>query len=205
MIKWIAENYTWAFSGLLVPLIYLAVNHMKKPTTSSSPIINNQSTPNIIIENNQYNSAEPHLGEREAVVSTAAPRSEKEVKDQTRILFIDDDTRFKVVKILKSWGWVHTTSVKDISSLTENTVTNADILFIDIQGVGVQMGFKDEGLGLANAIKDRYPEKKVVIYSAEPKGERFHKALRKADGSLEKNADPYEFEQIVNDLTGLSQ
>jgi hypothetical protein len=83
-------------------------------------------------------------------------------------------------------------------------VAEADIFFVDIQGVGVRLGFKDEGLGLAGALKDKYPEKKLVIYSAEPRGERFHTAFRKADGALEKNADPYEFQQLVEEFAGIS-
>ena len=63
------------------------------------------------------------------------------------------------------------------------------------------MGFNDEGLGLALAIKDKYPEKKVIIYSAETNGDRFHEALRKADSFLPKNADPYEFQRIVEEFT----
>ena len=68
------------------------------------------------------------------------------------------------------------------------------------------MGFHDEGLGLALAIKQKYPKKKVVIYSAETQGDRFHKALREADSFLAKNADPYEFQRLVEEFTigGLS-
>lgn len=63
------------------------------------------------------------------------------------------------------------------------------------------MGFSDEGLGLALAIKKKYPSKKVIIYSAETNGDRFHEALRKADSFLAKNADPYEFQRIVEEFT----
>lgn len=82
-------------------------------------------------------------------------------------------------------------------------MADADIFFVDIQGVGLKLGFRDEGLGLALALKEKYPDKKLVIYSAEPRGERFHKALKKADETLEKNADPYQFQQLVENFTGL--
>jgi len=85
--------------------------------------------------------------------------------------------------------------------LDDRDVVEADILFIDVQGVGVSMGFSDEGLGLALAIKEKYKEKKVIIYSAETEGDRFHEALRKADSFLAKNADPYQFQRLVEEFT----
>ena len=120
--------------------------------------------------------------------------------------FIDDDMRFKVTKILIRSGWVHTKLIKDCETLDEQDIIKASILFIDVQGVGLAMGFHDEGLGLALAIKQKYPKKKVVIYSAETQGDRFHKALREADSFLAKNADPYEFQRLVEEFTigGLS-
>lgn len=49
-------------------------------------------------------------------------------------------------------------------------------------------------------LKNKYPQKKVVIYSAETKGERFHDALRVADSFLAKDAEPYQFQQLVEEL-----
>ena len=117
------------------------------------------------------------------------------------ILFIDDDTKFKVVKILKKTGWERTKSVTDIDDLDSIDVRDTNIFFVDIQGVGKILDFKDEGLGLALALKKKYPNKKVIIYSAEPQGERFHAALRKADTCLPKNAEPYEFQQVVEEFS----
>ena len=53
-------------------------------------------------------------------------------------------------------------------------------------------------------IRDRqkYPWKKVVVYSAEPTGDRFHDALSQADARLRKNADPYQFQTLVEQLSG---
>lgn len=76
----------------------------------------------------------------------------------------------------------------------------SDIFFVDIQGVGKKLDFQDEGLGLANALKNKYPNKKVVIYSAENRGDRFHEALKKADDSLPKNAEPFQFQQTIENL-----
>jgi hypothetical protein len=115
---------------------------------------------------------------------------------------VDDDTTFNVVKIIKQAGWPNVKIVKDIKDLNCVDVTESDIFFIDIQGVGRALQFADEGLGLALQIKRKYPAKKVVIYSAQTTGDRFHKALNEADGGLAKNADPYEFISMVEQLSG---
>ncbi len=119
-----------------------------------------------------------------------------EKKKTCRILFIDDN-QFKVPDILRNAGWVNTKRVKDINNIDDIDVANSDIFFVDIQGVGRALKFADEGLGLAQALKTKYPKKIVIIYSAENQGDRFHKALQSADATLSKNADPYEFQTLV--------
>lgn len=120
-----------------------------------------------------------------------------ELKRTTQILFIDDDRGFKIVTILKKMGWHNTKLVTDITSLEQPALLGADVIFVDIQGVGRAMQYSDEGLGLASALKRRHPRKKVVIYSAEEKGARFHEALRLADYSLPKTAEPIQFEDTI--------
>lgn len=120
-----------------------------------------------------------------------------ELKRMSQILFIDDDRGFKIVGVLKKMGWENTRLVSDISSLEQQPLASADVVFVDIQGVGRAMQYIDEGLGLALAIKRRYPKKKVVIYSAEEKGARFHEALQEADYSLPKTAEPIRFEDTI--------
>jgi HrpA-like RNA helicase len=39
--------------------------------------------------------------------------------------------------------------------------------------------FKDQGLGLASALKQNIPKKKLLLYSAEITGDRFHKHFKK--------------------------
>ncbi len=139
--------------------------------------------------------AEPQM-----LVSTTQPPTPNDVvelKRTSQILFIDDDRGFKIVGILKKMGWENTKLVTDISSLEQSQLLNADVIFVDIQGVGRIMQYSDEGLGLALAIKRRYPAKKVVIYSAEEKGARFHEALQEADYSLPKTAEPIRFEDTI--------
>lgn len=207
MADWIANNQEWIFSGIGATIVggifaVLRASREKRnpePAASSSTS-SNVSTINIV---NNVGAPQPNPAQGEAGQVNEEERIRR-IKDSTRILFVDDDDKFKVVKILRNAGWTNTTIVKDVASLHENSVVSASIFFVDIQGVGLKLGFKDEGLGLAAALKDKYPDKKLVIYSAEPRGERFHKALRKADAALEKNADPYEFQQLVDEFAGLS-
>lgn len=117
-------------------------------------------------------------------------------KRLTNVLFVDDDTKFKIVKILNKAGW-QTKIVKDIQNLDAEIVLNSHILFIDIHGVGTSLGFKDEGLGLAYSLKRKYPLKKIIIYSTESTGDRFHEALRSVDTFLSKNAEPFEFQELI--------
>ena len=120
-----------------------------------------------------------------------------DLKRTTNILFVDDDRGFKIVSVLKKMGWDHTKLVSDITFLEQPALLDAQVVFVDIQGVGKAMQYADEGLGLALAIKRRHPKKKVVIYSAEETGARFHEALQEADYSLPKTAEPIRFEDTI--------
>ncbi|WP_158211146.1 response regulator [Myroides phaeus] len=121
-------------------------------------------------------------------------------KDNTRILFIDDEhSEYKIVSILRKAGWIHTKGIKDVKDLDSTFVKESDIIFVDINGVGEEL-FEDQGLGLASALKKKYSEKRIVIYSAETTGDRFHEALRLVDHCLPKNADAYQFINLIENL-----
>lgn len=137
-------------------------------------------------------------GQSREPVSQALPNFDAaSIKRSTRILFIDDDSDFKIVGILRKMGWECTDIVTDIEYLEQRSLLDASVVFVDIQGVGRSMQYIDEGLGLALAIKRRYPEKKVIIYSAQGEGERFHEALQEADYNLPKTAEPIRFEDTI--------
>ena len=192
MMDWLVKNHEWVFDGFGVAVvIYLLDLWRRRRTSKPSDVL----TPAINISNvltQTVDSPQKHTFEDASYVAPDPQR-----KQSTHILFIDDDTRFKVVKILKNAGWPFVNIVKDVPSLTFPLLVEADILFVDIQGVGKALGFSDEGLGLALALKQKFPQKKVIIYSSQRDGERFHEALRIADYALEKNADPYEFLRLV--------
>ena len=190
MFTYILENKEWIFSGIGISAIglifYFLKSKQKIPTT-----INENSNSVVVNVNNTLENNQDKQDRDDCLI---------ELKKKTKILFIDDDNKFKVVNILKSSGLINTKIIKDINNLDSDEVRTTDIFFVDIQGVGKKLDFQDEGLGLANALKNKYPNKKVVIYSAENRGERFHEALKKADDSLPKNAEPFQFQQTIENL-----
>lgn len=99
-------------------------------------------------------------------------------------------------------GWRRLSVVPDISSLSQKELIDAHILCIDIQGVGKELGFNDEGLGLIVAIHEKYPEKKIIMYSAEAQGQidAFHPAEGIVDERLRKSANRYQFETTIERL-----
>ena len=125
-------------------------------------------------------------------------RNVDELKHLCRILFIDDQ-EFDVPEILRTAGWQHSRIIKDDDSIEDSLLADAHIVFVDITGVGQAMRFSDEGLGLITAIRRKYPAKKLVVYSAQRRGDRFHEGLSAADARLPKNADPFEFQALVED------
>lgn len=184
-MEYLKNNYQWIFSGIGVLILGGLITTFRK---SIIGLFDNSKT------NNQLSSDSVHNESEESNFD--------ELKRLCNILFIDDDAKFKVVTILKKSGWVNTKAVKDLTSIDDTIVKESHILFVDINGVGINLGFKDEGLGLALALKNKYNStKKVIIYSAETKGDRFHEALRKADNCLSKNADPYQFQKLVEDYS----
>jgi PleD family two-component response regulator len=187
----ITNNYEWIFSGIGVLIIGWIGNYLYKKYNSSeiekSTANGIQSGNNITINNNLSSDSKTE----ETVKAT--PRG----KDNCHILFIDDQHNdFKMVSILKKAGWNNTKAIKDLTDLDDHKAVEASIIFVDINGVGTQM-FEDQGLGLAAALKDKYPKKTIILYSAEPTGNRFNKKLRKVDESLPKNAEPYEFISLI--------
>lgn len=126
-----------------------------------------------------------------------------EIKRLTTVLFIDDDKQFKsIVQILKSAGWRNSSlfPTADVRDLDDNRIKGANIIFIDIKGVGKTMFGQEEGMGLAEALKNKYPDKKVVLYSAVPEHHLTHPAVKKVDDIIDKNAQTMEFVSLIEEL-----
>ncbi len=196
IFNWIIENKEWVFGGIGVAGISLLSKMFLIPKPAEEKNKNLNTNQNTNTNNITVNFSQSHQSTSE----NKKGRPLEEIKRLTNILFIDDDTDFKIVKILQKAGWVNTKIAKSIKSLDERRILDAHICFVDIQGVGVDM-FKDEGLGLAGALKDKYPNKKIVVYSSQTTGDRFHESLRKVDHVLRKDAEPYQFENLVENFS----
>ncbi len=207
MIEWIKNNKSWIFSGsgvtIVIGIITLARNFddisiwIKQNKDLSMWILVCTLFILLIVSALIINLKNKQLK------SKSDPKSNKTKSKSDFNILIIDDKQFRVIDIMKNSGWSSTNKVDDIVAWDSENVKKTDIFFIDINGVGKKMGFKDEGLGLALAIKKKYPRKKVIIYSANTEGHGFHEALNRADAILEKNADPYEFLEILEQLTGV--
>ncbi len=184
-----------SLTGVIVGIKNYKKRKSQKEVESGTP--STQINPSISIINN-VTTTENTVPKYSSALPLA---TEERTKHNVRILFIDDNhADYKMVSILKKAGWTNTKSVKDIVDLDNHLILESDIIFVDINGVGTTM-FEDQGLGLASALKTKHPSKKVVIYSAETTGDRFHKALRQVDDCLAKNAEPYQFIDLVESLS----
>lgn len=193
IIEWLSENRTWVFSGIGLSVIPMAFKLLKQffnsdPKADVTQSVNSPVTQTTNISIVPNGTADP---------STKNESPHKLDKDHIFILFIDDE-KFGVVNILKNGGWKNTKLIKDIKDLDDADLRRAHIVFVDINGVGIALQFKNQGIGLASAIKSRYPNKKVIIYSGEPNGDRFDRDLRKVDDVIKKNAEPIEFMNIID-------
>jgi len=206
-------GFIWAFlsnwepeaiillSGSAVELIAFGIlrssSNENQPQALASSINNGNVNVNVNIEA-QANQSDTTILSTVGKIKTEEREARIDfMKSKSKILFIDDDKNFNVVKILKESGWRHTKSIPDIKNIDIQNVKDSHILFIDINGVGKLLNLPNEGLDLSLMIKQRYPEKKVVIYSANRTTNAFHQAWDYCDFKLEKNALPNQFQNLV--------
>jgi hypothetical protein len=183
--------------------ITIGYKNYKKKSPNTTPPIQIENNPQISPISNNANNLTVNFANNAEQLNSSKITPVKETFDidklrkSTAILFIDDDTKFKVVKILVNEGWINTKSITDLKSYNDDVIKNSDIVFVDVQGVGKILECKDEGLGLALNIKSKYSDKKVVIYSAVQIHNVFHDAIQKVDFLLSKDAEPYEFISLI--------
>ena len=204
-INWIISNKEWLFSGIAVAILgvfwkwlYPFFNKRNSNVDKLSQSQNNSQTQNVTV-----NLAQPSIA---PVMSNDEIKEDSTltidgIRAQTTILFIDDDKEFKIVPILIKAGWKNASFFPnaDVKDINAEKIRNAHIIFVDIKGVGKTM-YEDEGLGLVVDLKKKYPQKKVVIYSAIPEHKLFHEAVKLADDQLSKNSQPAVFVSLIESL-----
>lgn len=171
--------------------------------TSEPQTVKNKNEQNVNVSVNVGSTTNQNTGENESQNKKNIDRNAiiDSMQSKTAILFIDDDKNFNVVKILKDSNWKRVKTVVDIKSLDMPIVKESDIIFVDINGVGKLLKLEFEGLDLALMLKQRFPDKKVIIYSANRNNNSFHKAWDTCDFKLEKNALPYQFQNLVEEYS----
>ncbi len=179
-----------AISTIIAALIGKNRVQAKKTVKNSGNNTNNQNQEvKVYIENK---------GPAENLTLHSGIKNSVDIKRRLRILFIDDE-KFGVIQILKNMGWQNIKYMKDVKRVDCEEVIWADFIFVDINGVGSKL-FSKQGLGLGANIKKSYPAKKVIIYSAESIGDRFDDDLRAVDDCLSKNAEPMQFNNLIEEL-----
>lgn len=184
-MEWFSNNAEWVIGSIITLFLGIGGWIMQSKKKSKAVSQSQSQTVNVYTGTPDSN-------------STSLITNQADIKSTLHILFIDDE-KFKMVQILKSMGWSHIEYKKNVVNPDDEIVLGANVIFVDINGVGGK-AYRNQGLGLAAAIKQKHPEKKVIIYSAETTGDRFDADLRKVDGSLPKNAEPIQFSNLIEDL-----
>ena len=183
-LQFIFDNKEWIFSGIGVSVIAGVIALIRKQSGMKEQ---NQSVNQSVSQTVNVNVP---IGE-----SLNNDNKQSREKEEISILFIDDQS-FDYVKNLKQAGYVNVKKISVVKRIDSPEIYNANIIFVDINGVGESLFPTEQGLGVAKAIKKRFKDKKVYLYSAQ------HHALNSdfnlLDGVLSKNADPYEFINIID-------
>lgn len=138
-----------------------------------------------------------NIGDGKPQIALDNPGSvQNDIKNTAQILFIDDED-FNVIKMLRKAGWKNIKRIPDFANLDIIDLKNANVVFVDIKGVGIVGGYKNEGIGLAAAIKKKYPNKGVILYSGTLEYNIFDPDIDIVDAKLQKNAEPIQFSYLI--------
>lgn len=117
------------------------------------------------------------------------------LKQDLRILFIDNLDLKKKIENLKDAGWINVSQINDAPNVDIQQIREADIIFVDYKGIG-KIHSTEEGLGVLSALRQRYGEDKyLILYTAHNLPvEAF---TRKADNYVDKNSKIFELEHKI--------
>lgn len=126
-----------------------------------------------------------------------APRSVSDIKQLARVLVIDD-RKPKLVHDLEKEGW-HVRYLKDLDRYENTELIDSHIICLDIVGVGQKLRC-DDGMGLVEGIKEKYPQKRILLYSSVREHDIFDDAIDLVDVRVFKDGQPYQFIRAVEQL-----
>lgn len=111
-------------------------------------------------------------------------------------ILVLDDSGFPQLSTLQKIGY------KDIEVQEEyiniEQFSSYDIIFCDINGVANDLDPVYQGAALAKQIKEVYPEKIVIIFSAVAQHLDFNEYYQSVDGTIKKNMNGNEFSKEID-------
>lgn len=119
-----------------------------------------------------------------------------EMRKNSEILVIDDQ-EFLLTEPLRNYGY-QITEKKDLNSLKDAAAY--DIILCDIRGVGKFLQSKYEGANLIKELKLKYPQKKIVAYTAEEYTASFSELLDYADKKVEKGTSVDDWTSLLDEV-----
>ncbi|MFH1608441.1 MAG: hypothetical protein ABH951_00275 [Patescibacteria group bacterium] len=125
----------------------------------------------------------------------------KYTKDSVNILFIDD-LDMPVVESLKK-AHFKVKKVRDVKDVDDAEVKNAQIIFVDFDGVGKFVSPQHQGAGLVKELKIKYKSSKyVVFYTAQPNiptDTIMSSMFNMADARMRKDSDVTDFTEQIRE------
>lgn len=122
-------------------------------------------------------------------------------KDNVNILFIDD-LDMPVVESLRKANF-KVKKVKDIKDVDDAEVKNAQIIFVDFDGVGRYISPQHQGAGLVKELKIKYGASKyIVLYTAQntlPADTTMSSLFDNADARMRKDSDVTDFTDQIRE------
>lgn len=189
IFDWFLNNKEWCFSGIGVTILAFLMNWLRKFFAQKNDVI--PANKNVITQT--INIVDNH---KEQPTDCSTMRTPLKSKSTIQILFIDDN-KVSFIPAMKKAGYSLIRYIKDCNNIHCQQIKDAEIIFVDVNGVGMSLFPQEQGFGLARAIKQQYPSKCIVLYSAEP--QYFRKDYKYFDSVLPKNSEPYEFTKIIDD------
>lgn len=115
-------------------------------------------------------------------------------KKNVKILFLDDEGYD--IELLKNLGYL---DVHKMYKFTEmDDFEKYDIIFCDINGIAKEIDETFQGAALAKMIKETYPEKIIIIFSAKQQYLTFNNFSNYVDDVIYKNISISELTEKIN-------
>jgi hypothetical protein len=122
------------------------------------------------------------------------PQNKAKSRTLMEIAIIDDE-KFKDFEALRKNGF-KATELGDISDI--KSVSEYSIVVCDIKGVGKSFQTKFGAGYVISEIKQRYPDKYIIVYSGSTVDPTYKRFLDKCDTSVRKNADIVEWTNTLD-------